>query len=42
MKKIKALYNKYKEYIRVDLVMYAAMFLMIILYFLYTALFAAR
>lgn len=35
MKKLRQLYNKYKEYIRVDLLMYAALILMIIIYFIY-------
>lgn len=38
MRKIKNLYNKYKEYVRVDLIMYAAMIFMIIIYFIYTTL----
>lgn len=33
------MYRKYKAYVRVDLVMYAVMILMIILYFIYTSLF---
>ena len=36
LKKIKELYNQYKAYVRVDLVMYAVMILLIIFYFIYT------
>ncbi len=35
-KKIKELYREYKEYVRVDLIMYGVMILLIILYFIYT------
>ncbi len=35
---IKKLYEEYKAYVRVDLVMYAVMILLIILYALYTLL----
>ncbi|WP_255697684.1 hypothetical protein [Fulvivirga ligni] len=35
MKAVKKLYQKYKEYVRVDLLMYATMILMIIGYFIY-------
>ena len=35
-KKIKDIYIQYKAYVRVDLVMYAVMILLIILYFIYT------
>jgi hypothetical protein len=35
-KKIIALYREYKAYVRVDLVMYAVMILLIILYAIYT------
>jgi len=38
-KKIKELYREYKAYVRVDLVMYAVMILLIILYFIYTVAF---
>ena len=38
-KKLKALYIQYKPYVRVDLVMYAVMVLLIILYFIYTVAF---
>ena len=33
---LKDLLKKYKDYVRVDLVMYAVMILMIILYFVYS------
>lgn len=33
VKKIKELYNEFKPYIRVDLVMYGVMILLIVLYF---------
>jgi hypothetical protein len=33
---LKEFYEKYKAYVRVDLVMYAVMILMIILYAIYT------
>ncbi len=35
-RKLKDLYTQYKEYVRVDLVMYAVMILLIILYGIYT------
>lgn len=35
-KKIKELYQEYKAYVRVDLIMYGVMILLIILYFIYT------
>jgi hypothetical protein len=38
MKKLIELYNRYKAYVRVDLVMYAVMILLIVLYFVYTVL----
>lgn len=37
--KLKKYYNQYKEYVRVDLVMYGVMILLIILYFIYSVLF---
>lgn len=37
-RKIKELYNEYKPYIRVDLIMYGVMILMIILYFIISVL----
>lgn len=37
-KKIKELYREYKAFVRVDMVMYAVMILLIILYFIYTVL----
>ncbi len=39
-RKLKDLYTQYKEYVRVDLVMYAVMILLIILYGIYTLLVA--
>ncbi|MEP2772599.1 MAG: hypothetical protein ABJH05_10645 [Fulvivirga sp.] len=38
MKKLKSLYNKYKAYVRVDLIMYGVMILMIFLYFIYATI----
>ena len=38
-KKLKDIYQQYKEYVRVDLVMYGVMILLIILYFIYSVLF---
>ena len=35
-KRVKDLYQQYKAYVRVDLVMYGVMILLIILYFIYT------
>ena len=35
---LKDMLKKYKDYVRVDLVMYLVMILMIVLYFVYTAL----
>jgi len=35
-KKLKEMYREYKAYVRVDLVMYAVMILLIIIYFIYT------
>jgi len=35
MKKLKELYKRYEAYIRVDLVMYALMFFLIILFMIY-------
>lgn len=35
-RKLKELYMQYKEYVRVDLVMYAVMIILIILYGIYT------
>lgn len=37
-KKIKELYKEYKEYVRVDLIMYASLILMIFIYFIITVL----
>lgn len=34
IKKIRDLYNQYKPYVRVDLIMYGVMILLIILYFI--------
>lgn len=39
IKKFVELYKRYREYVRVDLVMYAVMILLIILYFIYTVAF---
>ncbi len=38
-RKLKELYQEYKEYVRVDLIMYGVMILLIILYFVYTVAF---
>ena len=38
-KKVKELYQQYKAYVRVDLVMYGVMILLIVLYFIYTVAF---
>lgn len=35
IKKLKALFNRYKEYVRVDLLMYGVWILLIILYVIY-------
>lgn len=37
-RKLKELYEEYKAYVRVDLVMYAVMILLIFIYVLYTLL----
>jgi hypothetical protein len=37
-KKMKELYKEYKPYVRVDLIMYAALILMIFLYFIISLL----
>jgi len=37
-KRLKELYNEYKDYVRVDLIMYGVMILLIILYFVFTVL----
>jgi len=34
--KLKALYKQYKPYVRVDLIMYAVLLLLIVLYFIYS------
>lgn len=39
LKKIRELYKEYKPYVRVDLIMYASLILMIILYFMFTIIF---
>ena len=39
-RKIKEFYKEYKAYVRVDLVMYAVMILLIILYFIYSVVFS--
>ena len=38
-KRLKELYQEYKPYVRVDLVMYGVMVLLIILYFVFNTLF---
>ncbi|MDZ7646502.1 MAG: hypothetical protein U5K54_04620 [Cytophagales bacterium] len=37
-KALKELYQKYKAYVRVDLVMYVVMLLLIVLYFIFTVI----
>lgn len=37
-RKLKALYRQYKPYVRVDLIMYASLLLMIVIYFIVSAL----
>lgn len=37
-RRLKDLYDKYRDYVRVDLVMYAVMILLIIIYIIYTLL----
>lgn len=39
-KRLKELYQQYKPYVRVDLVMYAVLILMIILYFIFNTVFS--
>lgn len=39
-KRLKALYQQYKPYVRVDLVMYAVLILMIIFYFIFGIVFS--
>lgn len=38
-KKLKELYNEYKPYVRVDLIMYGVLILSIILYFIFSTIF---
>ena len=38
-RKLRDLYREYKPYVRVDLIMYAVLILLIILYFIYSTLF---
>jgi hypothetical protein len=38
-KKLKELYQQYKPYIRVDLIMYGVLVLLIILYFIFSVVF---
>jgi hypothetical protein len=38
-KKLKELYSQYREYVRVDLIMYGVLILLIIIYFIITVLF---
>lgn len=35
-KKIKQLYNEYKPYVKVDLIMYGVMILLIVFYFIFS------
>ena len=35
-RRLRALYKQYKPYVRVDLVMYAVLLLLIVLYFIYS------
>jgi hypothetical protein len=39
LKKLRALYNEYKPYIRVDLIMYGVLILLIFLYFIISVVF---
>ncbi len=39
-KKLKELYNEYKPYVRVDLIMYGVLILSIILYFVFSTIFS--
>ena len=39
-RKLKDLYRQYKDYVRVDLVMYAVMILLIFIYLIYSVAFA--
>lgn len=39
IRKIKALYQQYKEYVRVDLIMYAVLILLIVVYFIVSVAF---
>ena len=36
---LKELYKQYKPYVRVDLIMYAVLILLIVLYFIYSVVF---
>ncbi|MFM8741527.1 MAG: hypothetical protein ACKOC0_15190 [Cytophagales bacterium] len=38
-KQLKYLYQKYKDYVRVDVIMYVVMILLILLYFIYETVF---
>ena len=38
-KKLRELYNEYKPYVRVDLIMYGVLILSIILYFIFSIIF---
>jgi hypothetical protein len=38
-KRLKELYQQYKSYVSVDLIMYGTLILLIILYFIFTAVF---
>ncbi|MDH4091503.1 MAG: hypothetical protein OEV74_03620 [Cyclobacteriaceae bacterium] len=39
-KKLKELYNEFKPYVRVDLIMYGVLILLIILYFIFSTIFS--
>ena len=39
IRKIKELYNEFKAYVRVDLIMYGVMILLILLYFIFSIAF---
>lgn len=39
LKRLKELYQQYKPYIRVDLIMYGVLILLIILYFIFSTVF---
>jgi hypothetical protein len=39
-KRLRELYQQYKPYVRVDLVMYAVLFLLIVFYFIFSIVFS--